>query len=183
MPTLTPQFQAIIDAVIKTEGGYVNDPSDRGGETNFGITAAVWRANGYVGAIADAPRSLAVQIYFQRYIVLPRFDSVFFISQKIGMEIIDSGVNLGPAVASMWLQRWLNGLNLTPANDLFVDGRLGQISLNALQQFLSKRPIDGESILLKGLNGIQAQRYLEITEADKTQRKFLAGWINARVGL
>ena len=31
-------FNEIIEVVIKHEGGYVNDPNDLGGETNFGIT-------------------------------------------------------------------------------------------------------------------------------------------------
>ena len=31
-------FEEIIESVLEHEGGYVNDPHDRGGETNFGIT-------------------------------------------------------------------------------------------------------------------------------------------------
>ena len=31
-------FNEIIEVVLKHEGGYVNDPNDLGGETNFGIT-------------------------------------------------------------------------------------------------------------------------------------------------
>ena len=31
-------FNEIIEVVLKHEGGYVNDPLDRGGETKFGIT-------------------------------------------------------------------------------------------------------------------------------------------------
>lgn len=34
----------IINEIIRVEGGYVNDPRDSGGETNFGITVAVARA-------------------------------------------------------------------------------------------------------------------------------------------
>ena len=30
-------FEDIIEEVLKHEGGYVNDPDDAGGETNFGI--------------------------------------------------------------------------------------------------------------------------------------------------
>lgn len=41
----------IIDEIIRVEGGYVNDPADSGGETNFGVTVAVARAHGYTGAI------------------------------------------------------------------------------------------------------------------------------------
>jgi len=35
---IKPKFQMAIDFVLPREGGYVNDPSDLGGETNFGIS-------------------------------------------------------------------------------------------------------------------------------------------------
>ena len=31
------QFDDIIEVVLEHEGGYVNDPKDPGGETNFGV--------------------------------------------------------------------------------------------------------------------------------------------------
>ena len=31
------KFDEIIEVVLEHEGGYVNDPDDPGGETNFGI--------------------------------------------------------------------------------------------------------------------------------------------------
>ncbi|MGL5838096.1 MAG: glycosyl hydrolase 108 family protein, partial [Sphingorhabdus sp.] len=39
----------LIDEVIEREGGYVHHPADRGGPTNWGITEAVARRQGYVG--------------------------------------------------------------------------------------------------------------------------------------
>ena len=31
-------YDLILGRLLKDEGGYVNNPNDRGGETNFGIT-------------------------------------------------------------------------------------------------------------------------------------------------
>lgn len=172
----------IIETVIRTEGGYVNDPADRGGETNYGITVAAARRAGYTGPMRDLPIELARQIYRQRYIVEPRFDQVARIDAAIGEELIDTGVNMGPAVAAVLLQRWLNGLNSDGRyEDLFVDGRIGPASLAALQTYLNWRRLDGRKVLLRGLNGAQAVRYLEITEARREQRRFLFGWMLQRV--
>ena len=46
--------------------------------------------------------------------------------------------------------------------------------------YLSQRSA-GELVLLTVLNGLQAARYVELTEANPTQQKFFFGWINQRV--
>ena len=40
-------IQKLIPIILRWEGGYVNDPLDRGGATNKGITIATWKAGGY----------------------------------------------------------------------------------------------------------------------------------------
>ena len=35
---LSPAFAHALSFVLAREGGYVNDPNDKGGETNFGIS-------------------------------------------------------------------------------------------------------------------------------------------------
>ena len=188
-PAINSQLAAIIkrviDAILRAEGGYVNDPADKGGETNFGITVAVARANGYKGAMRDMPEAVARAIYTARYITEPKFDQVLAVHAGIGAELIDTGVNMGPHRAAEFLQRWLNGFNDTGARypALFVDGRLGELSLAALAAFLKWRGQDGATVLLRCLNGVQAERYLSITEANTTQRRFLFGWIKERVAM
>ena len=183
--TDNPLIARVIDAILRAEGGYVNDPLDAGGETNYGITIAVARANGYAGPMRNMPVEVARAIYTARYITEPKFDQVLALHADIGAEVIDTGVNMGPHRAAEFLQRWLNGFNDTGARypALFVDGRLGTQSLGALAAFLQWRGQDGAKVLLRALNGLQAARYLEITEANKTQRRFLFGWIKERVAM
>lgn len=176
-------FEHIIDEVIRAEQGYVDHPDDRGGPTNFGITLAVARKNGYDGDMRDLPESLAREIYRRRYIAEPKFDLVAMIDEHIGAELIDTGVNMGPAHPAMFLQRWLNAFNDTGSRyaDLFVDGRIGQVTLDALKAFLKWRGTEGRIVMLRALNSLQAVRYLEIAERDRSQRKFTYGWVRGRV--
>ena len=94
-----------IDDLIKREGGYVNNPNDRGGATNYGITEAVARVNGWKGPMRDLPLDLAKQIYKQQYWINPRFDQVNTLSPLIAEELLDTGVNCGVAFAKPLLQR------------------------------------------------------------------------------
>jgi lysozyme family protein len=180
---MNDRINKIIDNVLAAEGGYVNDPNDRGGETNFGITIAVARANGYHGAMVDMPVSFARDVYYKRYVSAPKFDAVASLDFDIGYEIIDTGVNMGTGTAAIFLQRWLNGFRAqrAPYGELFVDGQIGAITLDALRSFLEWRGKAGKIALLRGLNGVQAVRYLEITERNNSQREFLFGWITNRV--
>lgn len=174
-------FEQIIDDIIKTEGGYVDHPADRGGPTNFGITQAVAREVGnYHGPMQQMPRNVAVEIYRTRYITGPGFDVIYEISSTIGTELIDTGVNMGPAVAGIFLQRWLNVFGVA-AGDLFIDGRCGPLTRAALRAFIDKRGSEGIKVLYRALNGVQANRYLELAERDKSQRAFIYGWIKNRV--
>lgn len=171
----------IINGVIDREGLYANDPDDQGGETMYGITVAVARANGYHGPMKDMPRSVAYAIYLKRYIKEPKFDLILAIDEKIGEELIDTGVNMGPSKAAEFLQRWLNSLS---AAKLFVDGRVGPITAKALVKYItSRRAGESRTIMLRALNSIQAVRYLEIAESQPSQTKYLNGWILNRVDI
>ncbi len=176
--------EKIIDNVLAAEKGYVDHPNDRGGPTNWGITEVVARANGYTGAMRDMQQSFARTIYEKRYIAEPKFDQVVALHAGIGEELIDTGVNMGPSRAAEFLQRWLNAFNGQGSKypDMFVDGRLGPVSLDALRKYLAWRgQNEGGAVMLKALNSAQAMRYLDIAEANKTQEDFIYGWIRSRV--
>lgn len=172
----------MIDELLKKEGGYVNDPADRGGATNFGITEAVARANGYKGDMRDLPRSTAVAIYKKQYFTDPGFDRIYALSQPIAEEMFDTAVNMGVSVPGPWLQRLLNSLN-ERGGDLKVDGQLGPATTLALRVFLNRRGAEGERVLILGLNCMQGARYLEITEKREANKAFMYGWLLNRVGV
>lgn len=174
----------IIDGIIRTEGGYANDANDSGGETKFGITVAVARANGYTGAMRDLPLDVAREIYRQKYVVAPGFDKILSISQVIAEELVDTGVNMGPQTAVKFLQRALNAFNsrgkIHP--DLKVDGDCGAKTVAALSAYLVYRKRqDGERVLFTALNVLQGARYIELAESRPTQEDFIFGWIRSRV--
>ena len=176
-------IETAIDNILAVEKGYVDHAADRGGPTNWGVTEVVARQNGYTGSMRDMPQAFARGVYRKRYITEPLFDRVAVLTAPVAMELIDTGVNMGPQVAATFLQRWLNGFNSTGSYyaDLFVDGRLGNASLAALGAFLKWRGKEGETALLRALNSIQGTRYLDIAERDRSQRAFLFGWVMNRV--
>ncbi|QYF95591.1 hypothetical protein KY495_10815 [Massilia sp. PAMC28688] len=175
----------IIDDLIAREGEYSAHPADRGGPTRWGITEAVARQRGYAGDMRALPREFAAAVYTHDYINKPGFGLVLAVSQIIGEEMIDTGVNMGVSLPGAWLQRILNAMNqearLFP--DLVVDGAIGPATISALRSVLAKRGYSGEVVIARALNCLQGARYLEITEKRAANEAFFYGWMLNRVGI
>jgi lysozyme family protein len=174
----------LLEELLKKEGGYVDHPDDRGGQTNFGITEQVARAAGWAGTMRDLPRDFALAIYRRRYWTGPGFAAVAEIAPAVAAELFDTGVNMGPGVAIASLQRSLNALNRRGRDwaDIAVDRSIGPGTLAALRRFLAVRGASGEDVLLKALNALQGARYIELAEGRSANESFLYGWLDARVG-
>ena len=169
------EVDRLIDGLIEREGGYVDHPSDKGGPTCFGITEAVARAHRYAGAMRRLSREEAAAIY-KRYWLRPRFDEVGKRSPRVAAELFDTGANMGPAVAATFLQRALTALNRNGKDypDLVPDGRIGGVTLAALDAFLGARgQRNGETVLLRALEGLQGERYLRLAERRPANEAFL----------
>ena len=178
-----PKIKAIIDAIIAREGGYVNDPRDAGGETNWGITKAVARANGWTRPMKELPRQVAYTIYWQRYVQDPKFDRILALNAAIAAECIDTGVNMGPSWGAIFLQRALNGLNNQGKlyTDIAVDGAVGPGTVGALAAYLKHRGAEGVTVLLRAMNCLQGARYIDLAEKRSANEAFLYGWLRERV--
>ena len=175
----------LIDSLIDREGGYVDNPADKGGATCFGITQAVARAQGYCGPMRQLPREAAAAIYKRLYWLRPSFDQIARRSERIAGELFDTGVNMGPAVAVTFLQRALTALNRNGRDypDLVPDGRIGEQTLSALDAFLAVRgKSSGETVLLRALEALQGERYLRLAERRPANEAFLYGWLANRIG-
>lgn len=176
----------MLSDLIAVEGGYVNNPNDKGGETNWGITAAVARANGFSGSMRDMTKAQALDIYRREYFFNPGFDKVMTVSAPVAAELFDTGVNMGQVVASRFFQRCLNALNNEGKHyaDIVVDGQIGQRTINAFSSLVQRRGLeDTELVMLKGLNCLQGARYIELAENRQKNETFLFGWLMNRVEL
>lgn len=176
---------ALIDELIEREGGYVNHAADKGGPTCFGITEAIARAHGYAGAMRSLPRHEAAGIYRRLYWLRPRYDQVAKRSDRVAAELFDTGVNMGPAVATTFLQRALTALNRNGKDfaDLTPDGRVGPLTLHALDAYLATRgKLAGETVLMRSLEALQGERYLRLAERRPANEAFLYGWLANRIG-
>jgi lysozyme family protein len=170
----------LINAVIDIEGGYVNDPDDSGGETNYGITSTAAKEHGYTGSIGAMPLSVAVDIYEEMYWHAIHGDSIVEMSQIVAAEVFDTAVNTGVHRASIFLQRALNVLNdrerLYP--DIKTDGAIGPNTINALRCYVRRRDA---AVMVTVLNAMQGAFYVELAEQREKDEKFLYGWIKNRV--
>lgn len=163
---MTRNFKNAFKELIGIEGGYVNDPTDRGGETKYGISK---RSYPNVD-IKNLTLEKAQEIYYKDFWVALSLDSIQ--EYYVALELFDTSVNMGQGVAARFLQKGLNLMNRNQRNfpDLKVDGAIGPKTIAAYQK------VD-DGILLKVLNGLQFCRYKEICEYDPSQERFFNGWM------
>ena len=94
-------FDEIIEVVLHHEGGYVNDPKDPGGETNFGIAK---RSHPDVD-IKNLTKDGAKEIYKEHYWDKNKVESL---SEELRHIYFDMCVNQGRGRAVKILQRAAN---------------------------------------------------------------------------
>lgn len=111
-------FDTAIERVLAIEGGYVNDPDDPGGETNFGISK---RSYPNID-IKSLTRAGAKEIYRRDFWELVSADDLY---DGVAYQALDFAVNSGPDTAVRYLQRALGVAD---------DGHFGPISKAAAKE-------------------------------------------------
>lgn len=121
-----PTVQSIADAILSREGGYVNDPSDPGGATNFGVTIHTMRRLGLDltgdGLVDDADvrvlsRDQAKKIFIDSYFTEPR---IGWLPVPLHPSVFDMNVNAG-----RWSVRLLQRLCSRIGFETVDDGLIG----------------------------------------------------------
>ena len=113
---MSVKFLTAINRVLGHEGGYVNDPKDPGGETNWGISK---RSYPQV-RIKELTRSQAISIYYRDYWLKAGCESF---SDGVGYQLLDSAINSGINQSVRFLQR---------AAGIADDGIMGPVSKEAI---------------------------------------------------
>ncbi|WP_224823549.1 holin-associated N-acetylmuramidase [Cognatishimia sp. MH4019] len=133
--------QDIATEIVAREGGYVNDPDDPGGATNFGVTIHTMRRLGLDldgdGSITTADvkqlsRDQAIGIFVEHYFIRPQIAQL---PETLHSSVFDMYVNAG-ANAVKILQRLLGQMGFPVA----VDGVLGPKSLEAAARAAKAAP-------------------------------------------
>ena len=171
-------MEGIIAAKVNLEAGYVNNPNDLGGPTNFGITQATAREWGYNGDMRNLTRELALEIYRKGWWARMRLDQILAWNPLLADRMFDFGINAGRANCIKSLQRILNVLNRQGKlyADIDADGGIGTLTMNALQGFLKARGADGFNRLMFALTSHQVTYYTEISEKRAANEEFTYGW-------
>ena len=116
------KFDEIIEITLKHEGGYVNDPKDLGGETNFGITKRYYPDVD----IENLTKKEAKEIYYKDYWLGNKVDKL---PDDLKHIFFDMCVNMGRGTAVKILQRAAN----SRGRNIGVDGGLGPATISALK--------------------------------------------------
>jgi len=146
---------------LKWEGGYVNDPADPGGETNWGITKNVARMHGYTGSMKDLPLDLAKQWYKEDYWDGVKLDGVAETRPLFAITIFDAAVNHGPLRAKKLAQQ---------AAGATADGIWGPLTNKAFRE-------RSDTVLVEMMCFYRRRFYREIVASKPSQEKFLKGWL------
>ena len=152
-------WQKSFELMLKSEGGYVNNPADPGGMTNLGVTKSTWE--NWVGRESDEAemRGLTPEkvepLYKKKY-----FDAVRGDELPMGLDYLmfDFAVNAGAGRAIKTLQ---TAVGVTP------DGGFGPMTMAAV---LAVDPVE----LIERFSQAKKDFYRSLT----TFSTFGKGWLN-----
>jgi len=155
-------FQEAVKSVLKHEGGYVNDPKDPGGETNFGISKRAFPDLD----IKNLTEEDAIEIYHKEYW---KPAGVEDLPERLWAIYFDMAVNMGRKRACWILQEACNHKN---KDDIKVDGRLGSQTIHATRNLEVDR-----------LRSFRVKYYADLVDRKPNLLKFWFGWYRRAIAV
>lgn len=168
---------ALAREILKREGGFVNDPDDPGGATNFGVTIhTLRRLRPGQSVTEDDIRALtadqALDIYIEHYFTRPRIAEL---PKPLWPSLFDMYVNAGSNAVRI-LQRLLVQMGLEVA----VDGLIGPQTIAAAHRAHDMAPAH----LVDAYGIARRDYYYHLADQRPASRKFArrrdggkGGWI------
>jgi len=163
-------YTKIIPFIKNAEGGYVNDPTDAGGETNNGVTYKTWCA--FYGSDAHTRFMTMVDadwavIFKKEYWDAVCADSIN--SQRIAEELAEWAWGSGRYYPSYSIQTVLH--NYFGAYALNMDGTIGAQTVQLINA-------TDEKELYKHIVNERFKFLAHIPINTPSQAKYIDGWIN-----
>ena len=155
----------LAEEIVRREGGFVNDPDDPGGATNFGVTIHTLRRlrpgeKVGVDEVRRLTREEAIEIYLEHYFKGPRIAEL---PEPLWPTVFDMQVNAG-ANAVRILQRLLRDMGLEVA----VDGMIGPQTIGAAHQAMEMAPAH----LVDAYGIARRDYYYALADRRPASRKF-----------
>lgn len=144
-------FNKYIDKVLQHEGGWVNDPTDSGGETNWGISKRAYPNLDIKNLTKEDAKAIYKRDYWDRnkcHLLPSGLDYVHF----------DTAINAGGGCAAKILQQ---------AAGVAVDGKIGPMTIRA-----AKDVTPAEYLLHR------MYFYCQLVRNKHNQAKYIGGWSN-----
>lgn len=174
-------FNKAIPTVLMHEGGFVNNASDAGGATNYGISTRFLQGHlsdgdfnhdGVVDLtdIKNMTKDEACTIYKKFFWDPNNYTSI--VDQTITTKIFDFTVNMGASRSHKIAQA---AINKVTNGSLDVDGVFGQQSIDAVNLIMSD---DDKQSLITAISDGAYAFYQALVAHDPSQEQFLLGWRN-----
>jgi len=166
-------FRDQIEHILNIEGGFTNDPVDRGGATKYGITLNFYKnnvdSNATVDDIRNLTKSEAKEIYYEHFWknASKTTSDVTYddLPEPVASVTFNFGINMGSDRGHTLLQKAINA----SGGNVSVDGWLGPETVRASTH------LDTSEIVKR--YGVEVSMfYYQIVKNDSSQEKFLEGW-------
>ena len=150
-------FDEIIKITLHHEGGYVHDPKDLGGETNFGIAKRFYPDVDIKNLTKDGAKEIYKKDYWDRY----KLDEMPTNLQHIYFDMV---VNMGARNAGKIMQKSC----VAKGCDIEVDGVVGSGTRKAIKSC----NLENDRV-----KAYRIKYYCDLINKKPEQEKFFYGWV------